>query len=37
MKSIRIAQNFYAGAKACLLNKQAAMILKHEITDAINV
>jgi translocation and assembly module TamB len=37
MKLILIAPNFYVGAKAGLLNKQAAMILKHKITDALNV
>ena len=37
MKLIRIAPNFYVGAKAGLLNKQAAMILKYDITDAITI
>jgi hypothetical protein len=37
MKLIRIAQNFYVGAKAGLLNKQTVMILKYKITDAIDV
>jgi hypothetical protein len=36
MKLTRIALNFYVGAKASLLNKQAVMILKHKITEAIN-
>ena len=37
MKLIRIALNFCAGAKADQLNKQAAMILKYDITDAITI
>lgn len=36
MKLTRIALNFSVGAKASLHNKQAAMILDHEITEAIN-
>ena len=36
MKLTRIALNFYVGAKAGLLNNQGAMILMHEIAEAIN-
>ena len=32
-----LTPDFYVGAKVGLFNKQAAMILKHKITDAINV
>ena len=32
-----LTPDFYVGAKVGLFNKQAAMVLKHKITDAINV
>jgi translocation and assembly module TamB len=32
-----LTPDFYVGAKVGLFNKQAAMVLKHKITDSINV
>lgn len=32
-----LTPDFYVGAKVGLFNKQASMVLKHKITDAINV
>ena len=32
-----LTPDFYVGTKVGLFNKQAAMVLKHKITDAINV
>ena len=32
-----LTPDFYVGAKVGLFNKQAAMVLKHKITEAINV
>ena len=32
-----LTPDFYVGAKVGLFNKQAAVVLKHKITDAINV
>jgi len=32
-----LTPDFYVGAKVGLFNKQAAMVLKHKITDAINI
>lgn len=32
-----LTPNFYVGAKVGMFNKQAAMVLKHKITESINV
>jgi translocation and assembly module TamB len=32
-----LTPDFYVGAKVGLFNKQAAMVLKHKLTDAINI